>query len=153
MDGGVFPGVEVHDVELYSVGLAETDAEFLVATGFFAAQMEVAVHSLHVVSEFFQCERESHAVCSAREGGEIQSVSVHQLVVDYESVYVSRNAFIFVPLFHVQYESFEVFALGVIDVYRMVGRLVELVQDAHLPAGNCRGREYGVAEIVFCHNL
>ena len=35
----------------------------------------------------------------------------------------------------------------------MVGRLVQLMQYAHLPASQCCRREYGVAEVVLCHYL
>jgi hypothetical protein len=34
------------------------------------------------------------------------------------------------PLFDVKHQAFEVFTLGMIDVYGVVGRLMELVKDA-----------------------
>ena len=40
-----------------------------------------------------------------------------------------------------------------IDVDGMVGRLVELVKDAHLPLALGSSREDRVAEIVLCHHL
>ena len=61
--------------------------------------------------------------------------------------------YLFIYLFHVQYQSLEVFALGVIDIYRVVGRLCELVQDAYVAL--CHGRccEYSCTEILLAHDL
>ena len=53
----------------------------------------------------------------------------------------------------VENEAFQVFALRMIDINRMVGRLVQLVEDAHRAA--CLGgrREDGIAEMVLGYYL
>lgn len=35
-------------------------------------------------------------------------------------------------LFHLKHKSFQIFAFGMVDVDGMIGRLVELVEDAHV---------------------
>lgn len=40
-----------------------------------------------------------------------------------------------------------------IDINRMIGRLVQLVQDTHLPLGKGCRREYRIAEMVLRHHL
>ena len=40
-----------------------------------------------------------------------------------------------------------------IDIDRMVGRLVQLVKDAHLSSRLCCRRKDSIAEMIFCDNL
>ena len=56
-------------------------------------------------------------------------------------------------LFYIQYQAFEVFTLGVVDAYRVVGRLGELVQYAYIPLCHCCGCENCCAEIFFAYDL
>ena len=56
-------------------------------------------------------------------------------------------------LFDIENKPLEVFAFWVVYVYRMVGRLVELVEYAHISLCLCGGGEDSVAEVVFRHNL
>ena len=55
--------------------------------------------------------------------------------------------------FHIKEKSFEVFPFRVIDVDRMVGRLVQAVEDAYTASGpGCR-RKYGEGESFPVHHL
>jgi hypothetical protein len=45
-------------------------------------------------------------------------------------------------LFDIQYQSLEVLTLGMIDIDRVVGRLCELMEDAHLATRLCSGCKY-----------
>ena len=56
-------------------------------------------------------------------------------------------------LFHIEHQSFEVFAFGVVDADGVVGGLGELVEDFHFAAGVGCGCENGLAEKVFGHDL
>ena len=49
-------------------------------------------------------------------------------------------------LLDIQHQAFQVLALGMIDVYRMVGRLRKLMQYPHLATRDSRSREYRRAE-------
>ena len=40
-----------------------------------------------------------------------------------------------------------------IDVDGVIGRLMELMQDAHLTPGLCSCREYRLPEVVLCNDL
>ena len=40
-----------------------------------------------------------------------------------------------------------------IDVNGMIGRLMQLMQDAHLALGKGCCRKYSIAEMVFCYHL
>ena len=54
---------------------------------------------------------------------------------------------------YVQYQALEVFAFGVIYVDRVIGRLGELVEYAHLAAALCGSAEYRKAELLFVYSL
>ena len=56
-------------------------------------------------------------------------------------------------LFHIEYQSFKILSLGVVDVHGVVGRLGELVQNAHVAFCHCGGSEHRCAEILFAHYL
>ena len=56
-------------------------------------------------------------------------------------------------LFNIEYQPFQVFSLGVIDVDGVVGRLMQLVQDAYFAACHCSSCEHGVAEMILRHYL
>ena len=56
---------------------------------------------------------------------------------------------VMVFLFHVQHESFQVFSFGMVDVDGVVGRLVQLMEDAHLATGRGCCCEDCRAELVF----
>ena len=60
---------------------------------------------------------------------------------------------IFCFLLHIKYQSLQILTLRVIDIDRMVGRLMQLVQDAHLSASLGCCRKDGIAEIVLRHHL
>ena len=54
---------------------------------------------------------------------------------------------------YVKDKSLQIFSFRVVDVNGMVGRLVQLVQDAHRAASLSSSREYSIAEVVFCYHL
>ena len=56
-------------------------------------------------------------------------------------------------LFHVQHQTLQVFSFRMIDVDRMVRRLMKLVQYAYVSSGNRCCREYSIAEVLFRHYL
>lgn len=56
-------------------------------------------------------------------------------------------------LFHLQHESLEVFALRMVDIDGVVGRLMNLVEDADVATTLCGSSEDGQAELVFIHGL
>ena len=59
----------------------------------------------------------------------------------------------FFSLFHIEHQSFQVFPFGMVDVDGVVGRLVQLVQDAHMASalgGRC---EHSQAELLFADSL
>ena len=56
-------------------------------------------------------------------------------------------------LLHIENQSLEIFAFGVVDVYRVVGRLRQLVEYAYVAAGDGCGREYGRAEQLLGDSL
>ena len=58
-----------------------------------------------------------------------------------------------IKLLYVQYQALEVFAFGVIYVDRVIGRLGELVEYAHLAAALCGSAEYRKAELLFVYSL
>ena len=51
-------------------------------------------------------------------------------------------------LFPVEHQSLQVFAFGMVDVDGVIGRLVQLVQDAYLAACLGGSSEDGIAEMV-----
>lgn len=56
-------------------------------------------------------------------------------------------------LFHIQYQPFEVFPLGMVDVDGVVCRLMELVQYADVAATLCGGGKDGQPELVLVDSL
>ena len=64
-----------------------------------------------------------------------------------------RLVFIHESLFYIQYQALEVLAFRMVDVYRMVARLGELVKDAHAASalGSC-GKD-GIAEVLLVYHL
>lgn len=58
-----------------------------------------------------------------------------------------------VRLLNIEDKAFKVLTFGMINVDRMVGRLVQLVQNADVPAALCRCREDGQAELIFIDGL
>ena len=67
------------------------------------------------------------------------------------------NSFFYVGsrrgLFHVEHQSLEVFAFGMVDVDRMVAGLRELVKDAHAASALGGGGEHGIAEVLLADYL
>ena len=56
-------------------------------------------------------------------------------------------------LFHIKHQSFKILTLWMVDVDGMVGRLRELMQNAHLaPRHGCRA-EHCQTELLFRHRL
>ena len=55
--------------------------------------------------------------------------------------------------FNIEYQSFQVLAFGVVYVYRVVGRLCQLVQDAHVALSHCCCGEHCCAEVLFADYL
>ena len=74
----------------------------------------------------------SYACCPARAWTEW--LLLRQLPERGTSDGAAAFPFPFLSLLHVEHQSLEVFALGVVDVDRVVGGLRQLVQDAHLAA-------------------
>ena len=58
-----------------------------------------------------------------------------------------------IHLLNIEDKAFKVFTFGMINVDRMVGRLVQLVQNADVPAALCRCSEDGQAELIFIDGL
>ena len=56
-------------------------------------------------------------------------------------------------LFNIENQSFQVFPFGMINIYRMVGRLVKLMQNAYFAPCLCSSCEDGLPEVVLCYNL
>ena len=56
-------------------------------------------------------------------------------------------------LFHIKHQSFKILTLWMVDVDGMVGRLRELMQDAHLAPRHGRRAEYRKAELLLRHRL
>ena len=52
-------------------------------------------------------------------------------------------------LFYIQHQSLKIFSLRVVDIYRMVCRLMQLMQDAHLAVSLYGSSKHGIAEVVF----
>ena len=65
----------------------------------------------------------------------------------------SLNACIAYLLFYINYKAFEVFSLRVVDVYRVVGRLCQLMEYAHVALGHCCGCEDCGAEVFLAYSL
>ena len=56
-------------------------------------------------------------------------------------------------LFHVKHQALEVFTLRMIYIDRMIGRLMQLMEYAHLASCLCSSGKDGIAEIVLCNDL
>lgn len=56
-------------------------------------------------------------------------------------------------LFYIEDEAFKILTFGMIDVDRVVGRLMQLMQDADMAATLRRCREDSQAELVFIDGL
>lgn len=56
-------------------------------------------------------------------------------------------------LFYIEDEAFKILTFGMIDVDRVVGRLMQLMQDADMSATLCGSREDSQAELVFIDGL
>ena len=56
-------------------------------------------------------------------------------------------------LFYIQDQSFQIFPFGMINVYRMVCRLGQLVKNTHTAAGQSGSREHRRAEILLRDDL
>ena len=56
-------------------------------------------------------------------------------------------------LFNLKNQSLEVFALGMVDIDRVVGRLMQLVQDADVTATLCCCSKHGQTELVLVDSL
>ena len=65
----------------------------------------------------------------------------------------SRKTFIINNLFYVKQQSFQVFPFRMIDIYRMIGRLVQSVQDSDLAASLGGGRKYCQCKCFLRDNL
>ena len=70
----------------------------------------------------------------------------------YVSIYKTPLA-AYRPLLDIYDQALEVLALGVVDVYRVVGRLRELPNDAHLAVCYGRSRKYRRAEELTADGL
>ena len=58
-----------------------------------------------------------------------------------------------ISLFDVEYEPFEVFSFGVVDVDGVVLRLLELVQDTHFSSADGSCGEHRQSEHLFAYRL
>ena len=149
--------------------VAKRNHKLLIAVRLLSTQMEVAVSSLNPVAQTLQDEQQSHAVSPAAQCHDVQSVSSHQLFLSHKkpdrifnlithhhihsSLFTHHHSPWQSPLLHIEHQALQVFPFRVIDIDRMVGRLVQLVQDAHLATGQCCGGKDGIAEMLFRDHL
>ena len=63
------------------------------------------------------------------------------------------NLKIYLFLFDIQNQSFQIFPFRMVDIDRMISRLCQLMQDAYTTAGLGGSTEYSQAEILFADNL
>ena len=56
-------------------------------------------------------------------------------------------------LFYIENKSLKILTFGMIDVDRVIGRLMQLMQDADMSATLCGSREDSQAELVFIDGL
>ena len=52
-------------------GTAKRLAELLVAVGLIAAQVEIAVYSMHIIAHFIEQNEQRHTVCTTAQSNEI----------------------------------------------------------------------------------
>ena len=55
--------------------------------------------------------------------------------------------------FHLKYQAFQVFSLGMVNVYRVIGRLAELMEQSHSSACIGRGCKDGFPEVLLAYYL
>lgn len=87
VEGGILPRVEMDAVDGYVESMAEVYAERLVPVRLFAAQVEVAMTSLHLVAHLVEQEQQTYAVCPSRQGHEVLAVFLEQVVTADVSAY------------------------------------------------------------------
>ena len=56
-------------------------------------------------------------------------------------------------LLYIKYKTFQVLSFWMIDINGMVGWLMQLMQDAHLPTALGSSCEHGITEVVLGHDL
>ena len=56
-------------------------------------------------------------------------------------------------LFYIEYKTFQVFTFRMVDVYRMIGWLVELVQNTNLSSGQRSSGKDRVTKVFFSNDL
>ncbi|MFO4765295.1 hypothetical protein RCK03_25060, partial [Salmonella enterica subsp. enterica serovar 1,4,[5],12:i:-] len=56
-------------------------------------------------------------------------------------------------LFNIEHQTLQILTLGMIDVDGMVGRLMQLVKDAHLATCLSGSGEDGITEMILCYHL
>ena len=71
---GIFPGVEVGEVQLDVKTLAEILDKILVALALVATQLEVAMHGFHLITHLQEHKQQADAVGTAADGNEIAAV-------------------------------------------------------------------------------
>ena len=64
-----------------------------------------------------------------------------------------QKVFILISLFDIQHKTFQVLALRMIDVYRVILWLMQLVQDAYFAPCLCSGAEHRQAERLLVNSL
>ena len=73
----------------------------------------------------------------------------NKLLFQSNCLYKEPLALKAVLLFYIQHQSLKIFTLRVVDIYRMVCRLMQLMQDAHLAVSLYGSSKHGIAEVVF----
>ena len=132
------------------------DVEFLtqilnepfITVALLASKMEITMSGLDAVAKIAQDAQEYHTISPAAQRHNVKTVMGQKLMFCDEIGY-----FILHFSLYVKHKSLEVLALGVVDVNRMVTRLMQLMEDTHLTSslGSCR--EDCITEMILRDHL
>ena len=136
------------------IPVAKIPDKLLIAVALVATQPEVAMNSLDLIAQIKQNAQQSHTIGTAAERHKLQPLFRQKPILPdeifnpaYQVIIISHSSF------NIEHESLEVFALRMVDINRMVGGLMQLMEDAHLTASLSRRREDRIAEMVLRDHL
>ena len=150
MQFGIGERIEMNRMKNHSHLLAEFLNESLIAVGLTSTEMEIAMHSVHTVAHLEHHHEQRHAVGASTHSCKIQLTTVEEPVTVYILFYSFKHP---LSLFHVEHQALKILSFGMIDIYRMVGWLVQLMQNPHLPTRLCSSGEHCISEILLGHHL
>ena len=104
--------------------LTEFFYECFITVALLTSQVEIAMCSLQTIAQILQNEQQRHAVCPTAQRYQMQPLTTQKPMLPDEISNFLFHFFTYNFLLYIKHQSLQIFTLWVIDIDRMISRLM-----------------------------